>query len=299
MRAVRQHEIENWDVLAKRHGFGAAEGRFTLGRFIVEHRDNSGFLLCAITPIPARLNASGTPAGPVMFDRTLGGEIVVPGRWWHVMFEEVSTDRTAPAAMRHMAARIAATTACHDVLLPADSDTVEIAIQDSRGHLMTYEAVPPGTRMIAKIEPLPITSPLAGPPSLGRRGRGSRSTVRRAEVRVAPTAGSVCAAITHWLMIKEPPNGRVESAEVECFSRHWAGSAPLGRRFRRHARLRREALSSEVLSAPAATECLPQSDPPRFETQRSPIGGSPPVPDGKGCAQETPGSSPMADARVP
>lgn len=197
MRAVRQDEIENWNALAKRHGFGAAEGRFTLGRFIVEHRDDSGFVLCAITPIPARLNTAATPAGPVMFDRTPCGEIVVPGRWWHVMFEEVSADHAAPAAMRHMAARMAATTACHDVVLPADSDTVEIAIQDSRGHLTSYEAVPPGSRMLAKIERLPIMSGLEGRPSRSRR-------------RVAD------------------------------------------------------------LSAPVATECLPQGDPPRFRAPAQP-----------------------------
>ena len=107
---------------------GSAEGRFVLGRFIVEDRDENGLVLCVVTPIPAGLDAEKhqlkTP--PIMFDRTPADEIVVPGRWWQLMFENVSADAAAPAEMRQMAATVAATTICSDVLLPADSDTVEI-----------------------------------------------------------------------------------------------------------------------------------------------------------------------------
>ena len=52
-----------------------------------------------------------------MFDRTPADEIVVPGRWWQLMFENVSADAAAPAEMRQMAATMAATTICSDVLL--------------------------------------------------------------------------------------------------------------------------------------------------------------------------------------
>jgi hypothetical protein len=42
MRRVTRQEGESWRALAQRHGFGSAEGRFVLGRFIVEDRDENG-----------------------------------------------------------------------------------------------------------------------------------------------------------------------------------------------------------------------------------------------------------------
>jgi hypothetical protein len=87
-----------------------------------------------------------------MFERTPADEIVVPGRWWQLMFENVSADAAAPAEMRQMAATMATTTICSDVLLPADSDTVEIAVPDSQGNMTRYEALPPGTRMRVRLE---------------------------------------------------------------------------------------------------------------------------------------------------
>lgn len=154
MRRVTKQEGESWRALAQQHGFGSAEGRFVLGRFIVEDRDENGLLLCVVTPIPAGLDAEKAQIEtlPVMFNRTPADEIVVPGRWWQVMFENVSADAAAPAEMRQMAATIAATTICRDVLLPADSDTVEIGIVDSQGKVARYEALPPGTRMRARLE---------------------------------------------------------------------------------------------------------------------------------------------------
>jgi hypothetical protein len=83
MRRVTQQEGESRRALAQQHGFGSAEGRFVLGRCIVEDRDENDLVLCVVTPIPACLDAE-TPqlkALPVMFDRTPADEIVVPGRW--------------------------------------------------------------------------------------------------------------------------------------------------------------------------------------------------------------------------
>jgi len=159
MRRVTQQEGDSWRALAQRHGFGSAEGRFVLGRFIVEDRNENDLVLCVVTPIPAGLDAE-TPqlkALPVMFDRTPADEIVVPGRWWQLMFENVSTDAAAPAEMRQMAATIAATTICSDVLLPPDSDTVEIGVTDSEGNMRRYEALPPGTRMRARLDRNPLS----------------------------------------------------------------------------------------------------------------------------------------------
>ncbi|HTI53562.1 MAG TPA: hypothetical protein VMC04_04975 [Verrucomicrobiae bacterium] len=154
MRRVTQQEGESWRALAQQHGFGSAEGRFVLGRFIVEDRDENGLVLCVVTPIPAGLDAGEAQlkTSPVMFDRTPANEIVVPGRWWQLMFENVSADAAAPAEMREMAAMMATTTTCRDVLLPADSDTVEIAVPDSQGTMTRYEALRPGTRMRVRLD---------------------------------------------------------------------------------------------------------------------------------------------------
>jgi hypothetical protein len=153
MRRVTPQEREHWRALAQHHGFGSAENRFVLGRFVVEDRDEDGLVLRVVTPIPAGLDGEKRqlerPA--VMFDRTPADEIVVPGRWWQLMFENVSEDASAPAEMRQMAATMAATTVCRDVMLPADSDTVEIGVPDSQGHVTTFEALPPGTRMRVRI----------------------------------------------------------------------------------------------------------------------------------------------------
>ena len=148
-----------------------------LGRFVVEDRDENGLVLCVVTPIPAGLDARNPQpeARPVMFDRTRADEIVVPGRWWQVMLDNVSGDSAAPAEMRQMAATLAATTTCPDVLLPAESDTVQIWVSDSRGHLATYEALPPGTRMRAKLGSSRGTSPR----SRRRRPTRTRRSRRR------------------------------------------------------------------------------------------------------------------------
>src|SRR6266446_3649458 len=149
MRKLTQQEGEIWRALAQQHGFGSAEGRFVLGRFIVEDRDEAG-----LDAEKAQIETL-----PVMFNRTPADEIVVPGRWWQMMFENVSADAAAPAEMRQMAATMAATTICRDVLLPSDSDTVEIGITDSEGNMTRYEALPPGTRMRARLLDVRHVSP--------------------------------------------------------------------------------------------------------------------------------------------
>ncbi len=55
MRRVTPQEREHWRTLAQHHGFGSAENRFVLGRFVVEDRDEDGLVLCVVTPIPAGL----------------------------------------------------------------------------------------------------------------------------------------------------------------------------------------------------------------------------------------------------
>jgi hypothetical protein len=154
MRNMTEREAESWLALAREHGFGSTEGRFALGRFIVEGRDEDGLLLSVITPIPAGLHsqhvAAKTP--PIMFDRTPAGEIIVPGGWWRLMFEQVTQDESMPTAMREMAATIAANTVCHDALLPADTDTIEVSAPDSEGNVVAHEALLPGTQIRIRLQ---------------------------------------------------------------------------------------------------------------------------------------------------
>ena len=153
MRKITKAEGETWLALAQEHGFGSDEGRFTLGRFIVESRDEGGLILRVITPIPAVIRAPesvASVAAPIMFDRTPANEIIIP--WWRRMFEKVSEDVDAPDEMRQMANTIATTIVCDDVLLPADSDTIEISTPNSHGDLVRCEALPPGTRMRARLQ---------------------------------------------------------------------------------------------------------------------------------------------------
>ena len=190
MRSITKPEGETWRALAREHGFGSDEGRFALGRFIVEGRDGDGALVfCVVTPIPATLQAEAvrSAAEPVMFDRTPGDEIIVPGLWWRVMFEQVSEDAGAPAEMRRLATTMAATTVCDDIVLPVDSDTVEISAPDARGHPVRCEALPPGTRMRARLR-------AADPGRLPRPPGRSRSlTETRRERRTPPIARRLAA----------------------------------------------------------------------------------------------------------
>jgi hypothetical protein len=154
MRNMTKREAERWLALAREHGFGSSEGRFALGRFIVEGRDADRLTLSVITPIPAGLhrpNIRTTPP-PIMFDRTPAGEIIVPGGWWRLMFDQVTQDEGAPAAMRQMAATIAATVVCSDALLDADTDTIEISASDSEGNVIPHEALPPGTQIRVSLQ---------------------------------------------------------------------------------------------------------------------------------------------------
>jgi len=158
MRKITQQEAEQWIALAEAHGFTDSEGRFALGRFVVEGRDDEGHvLLRVITPIPAGLytEALRKKTPPILFDRTPAGEIILPGRWWQHMFEGLSAHEEVPEATRQAAAAAAATIAVPDVYLPADTDTIEITAPDADGEPVTHEALPPGGVMRLRLTPRP------------------------------------------------------------------------------------------------------------------------------------------------
>lgn len=50
-----------------------------------------------------------------------------------------------------IARTMAATTVCDDIVLPAGSDTVEISAPDARSNPVRCEALPPGTRVRARL----------------------------------------------------------------------------------------------------------------------------------------------------
>ncbi|HET8531351.1 MAG TPA: hypothetical protein VFO08_09400, partial [Methylomirabilota bacterium] len=62
------------------------------------------------------------------------------------------------AAMRQMAAAIVATTICHDALLPAATDTIEISAPDPEGNVVPHEALPPGTEIRVRLFAKPAES---------------------------------------------------------------------------------------------------------------------------------------------
>lgn len=99
-------------------------------------------MLSVITPIPAGLHGRTvqTKTRPIMFDRTPAGEIIVPGGWWELMFEQVTQDKSAAPALRQMAATVAATVGCEDALLPGNTDTIEISVGDPAGNVISHEA---------------------------------------------------------------------------------------------------------------------------------------------------------------
>lgn len=190
MRSITEREAETWLALAREHGFGSSEGRFVLGRFIAEGRDENGLVLSVITPIPAGLHSqaglpsrkvrAGTP--PIMFERTPAGEIIVPGGWWQLMFDQVSKDENAPAAMREMAVTIAATVVCNDALLPPDSDTIEVSAPDSEGNVVPHEALPPGTQI--RVRPKLVLSSV----NAGRRPSHRKSSQRSSRQRTVESS---------------------------------------------------------------------------------------------------------------
>jgi len=114
--------------------------------------------------IPAGLDAEKhqlkTP--PIMFDRTPADEIVVPGRWWQLMFENVSADAAAPTECGRWPPRWPPPQSAAMSCFPGDSDTVEIAVPDSQGNMATYEALPPGTRMRARLDRNPSRAETCG-----------------------------------------------------------------------------------------------------------------------------------------
>jgi hypothetical protein len=155
MRPVTAAEVEAWSALARRHGFMNEAGDFAFGRYIVETTAGGDVSIVFITPVPAGLYTEDlqpkTP--PIRFDRTSGGEIILPGRGWQRTFERISEDETAPPEIRHIAGLAARHVQATDARLPPDTETIAILAPDDQGRMIPHEALPPGTRVSLQLGP--------------------------------------------------------------------------------------------------------------------------------------------------
>lgn len=84
---------------------------------------------------------------PIRFDRAPDGRLLVPGRWWQRTFERTAEEPEDPALTADERAwfRLFAYVGDFaDTLLPADTDTIEVAALVN-GRPVMHEALPPGT----------------------------------------------------------------------------------------------------------------------------------------------------------
>ncbi len=148
MRKVTKEEALRWTRLARQYGFTNEQGEFQLGRYVIEG-EAEGTFVKFITPVPAGLYTEElkkkTP--PILFDRTANGEIILPGRWWQLMFDKVSQDSEAPAHVRQIAALATRSVSVSDAFLPPEFETISILAPDDDGNLVVHEALPPETRI--------------------------------------------------------------------------------------------------------------------------------------------------------
>jgi hypothetical protein len=153
MRRATPAEIDGWRTLAEAHGFLDPSGRVELGRFVVETIDGRLWAR-AITPVRASpwTDALKEKAPPIRFDRTLDGELRLPGRWWAHLFEGISQRETLPEGVRVLAARIAHEASLPTTLLPSSTDTIIIMADGPQGRRIEFEALPPGIMLPIPLE---------------------------------------------------------------------------------------------------------------------------------------------------
>jgi hypothetical protein len=153
MRRVTQAEAAQWTELAREHGHVDDEGRILFGHFTVESDAPDGAMrLRLVTPLVAELYSGATLARkqpPIMFDRAPSGEIIIPGRWWHSMFERLSEYE---GEGRATAARVSRLVRVDDIHLPAETDTIGFIAPDDNGNYVVHEALPPGVEITLRIE---------------------------------------------------------------------------------------------------------------------------------------------------
>ena len=135
------------------------QGKFKHGQCTTEDMEGGAIAIWLITPLPAGLFTENLEpkSPPIRFCRTPGGQIIIPGRWWANALENCSMDEELPLDVRQNAARASRVVDFEDILLPANTDTIDILAPDSDGNLVSHEAIKPDT--CVKLSPQPQDEP--------------------------------------------------------------------------------------------------------------------------------------------
>lgn len=148
MRVPTQAELDRWAAVASSSGNSAEGGRIVrLGAVdLITYSDDLHLRL--LTPYPAIMDGREPESTdqPVMFDRTSDGAIVFQLGGLTDLIRKMSQDRTAPAEARQVAYELMVqiTLGKEDtILLPAETDTIEVSLCDDGGREWLSEALPP------------------------------------------------------------------------------------------------------------------------------------------------------------
>jgi hypothetical protein len=153
MRVPTQDELDRWAAVASSSGNSAEGGRIVrLGAVDLITYDD-GLDLRVLTPYAAIMDGREpeSPDQPVMFERTSDGEIVFHLGGLTDLIQGISRDVTAPAEARQVAFElwVQITFGKQDtMLLPADTDTIEISLCDQDGRQCLSEALPPDVKVV-------------------------------------------------------------------------------------------------------------------------------------------------------
>lgn len=155
MRLVTDKEAEQWDALARQHGYVDKEGNIIPSRIALEKVERVWHLCVrTITPVTAATHTEdlGPKAPPILFDRTPEGRMFLPGRWCQYIFEHLSEETVLPAELRGRTKFLARHARFRDVSLAPGIETVAFDVVDERGTWVRYEALPPLTPIVFEFE---------------------------------------------------------------------------------------------------------------------------------------------------
>jgi hypothetical protein len=145
MRPMSPAEYERWMPDAYKRGFGCFKpGGLCEDGMVVR------FTTLALAPLFDGTLRDHAPA--LRFPRAADGQIVVPGRCWNRMFQQIVDACGAGRDRVTRAARLSTRrTIMRDVVLAATTDTVIVPWPDESGELMAVEALVPGTTGIVRV----------------------------------------------------------------------------------------------------------------------------------------------------
>ena len=155
MREPTQQETDQWIELARQHGFVDEQDKFETGHYTTEDVEGGAIAIRFITPLPADIYTENLEpkSPPIRFCRTPEGQIIIPGRWWANALERLSMDDEYPTDVRQKALRVSRMVDFEDILLPANTDTIEILAPDRNGNLVPHEAIKPDTYFEMSFQP--------------------------------------------------------------------------------------------------------------------------------------------------